>query len=76
MTDRYSSLTVILERDIREDDATPLIAAISQLRGVARVEPHISDANLAEMTVRTRMTLEIQSDLRDLANKLWSGSST
>ena len=44
MTDRYSSLTVVLERDIRDDDAEPLIAAIRQLRGVLRVVPKVADA--------------------------------
>lgn len=34
MTDRYHTLTVVLERDMRDDDAAALIAAIGQLRGV------------------------------------------
>lgn len=39
MTDRIASLTVIFENDIREDDAQPIIDAISQLRGVLEVKP-------------------------------------
>lgn len=34
MTKRFHSLAVVLENDIRKDDAEALMAAISQLRGV------------------------------------------
>ena len=42
MTDRYNSLTVALERDIRDDDAENLVRAIRQLRGVLAVTGNIS----------------------------------
>lgn len=37
MTDRFNALIVVLESDIREDTAEPLISAIRQLRGVIDV---------------------------------------
>lgn len=37
MTDSYHTLTVVLERDTRTDDAEALIAAIRQMRGVLSV---------------------------------------
>ncbi len=43
MTDRYHSLTVALEKDVRDEDAGALIAAIEQLRGVAAVDGNIAD---------------------------------
>lgn len=43
MTDRYHSLTVVLDKDTRDDDAAPLIAAILQLRGVVGVEGNVAD---------------------------------
>lgn len=43
MTDRYNTLTVALERDIRDDDAEALIAAIKQLRGVLSVAGNVAD---------------------------------
>lgn len=43
MSDRIKGLTVILEPNIRDDDAEPIINAISMLKGVARVKPHIAD---------------------------------
>ena len=54
MTNRYSTLTVALEQDIREDDAQSLIHAIKMLRGVADVAGNVSDASqwLAETRVR------------------------
>lgn len=57
MTDRFNALTVVLERDIREDDAEPLIAAIRQLRGVLSVEPHVS--NLSDLIAESRVRREI-----------------
>jgi hypothetical protein len=38
MTDRVKALTVILERDNREDDTQALVDAISMFHGVAKVE--------------------------------------
>jgi hypothetical protein len=34
MTDRYNSLTVVLDRDIREDDAEHILNAIRMIKGV------------------------------------------
>jgi hypothetical protein len=34
MTDKYNTLTVVLENDIRDDEAEPILAAIRQLKGV------------------------------------------
>lgn len=42
MTDRFNALAVVLEKDIREDDAQAIIAAIGQLRGVLSVSGHVS----------------------------------
>lgn len=58
MTDRINALTVFLERDIREDDAQPLMEAIRQLRGVLSVQPHIADHSDALAQALVRMELE------------------
>lgn len=44
MTDRYYALTIVLEKDIRSDDAERLIDAIHMLRGVLSVAPNVSDS--------------------------------
>lgn len=63
MSDRYNSLTVLLEKDLKDEDAEPLIAAIKQLRGVLDVTPTVSNmiGILAEERAR-----------RELIDKLWS----
>ncbi len=62
MTDRYHSLTVVLEKDFRDDDAESILNAIEMIKGVLSVKPHISDcdSNMAEDRAR-----------RELGQKLW-----
>jgi uncharacterized protein YeeX (DUF496 family) len=57
MTDRYNALTVVLEENIREDDAEALIAAIRQLRGVQDVVPNVADINSVVADSRARLEL-------------------
>lgn len=40
MTDRYNAFIVVLERDIREDDADATLTALRRIKGVLSVEPH------------------------------------
>lgn len=62
MTDRYHALTVVLEEDIRSDDAEDLINAIKMLRGVLSVTPHVTDIESHFSQERAR---------RELIQKLW-----
>ena len=39
MTDRHSAYIVVLDHDIREDDAEPILGALRMVKGVLRVEP-------------------------------------
>ena len=43
MTDRYNALTVVLDKNMRQDDAEGLIQAIEMMRGVASVKPNVAD---------------------------------
>ncbi len=43
MTDRYHALTVILEKDIRDDDAECILNAIKMIKGVINVKPIVSN---------------------------------
>lgn len=45
MTDRFNTLTVVLDRDMREDDAEVLLSAIRQLRGVISVSGNVADVS-------------------------------
>lgn len=62
MTDRYNALTVVLDRDIRSDDAEAIINAIRQIRGVLAVDPHVAD--MADHVAVARVRAE-------LTEKLW-----
>jgi len=61
MTDRFHSLVVVLEQDIREDDAQNLIKAIKLLRGVADVSGAVADlaSHTAEVRARTALGQQI-----------------
>lgn len=45
MTDRISSLTVIFDKDIREDDVERYIRAMYLFRHVLKVEKNLTDPN-------------------------------
>ena len=60
MTDRIHSLLVVLKQDMRDDDAQPLIDAISLLRGVAMVEPQVADIDSQMAEVRAIVELRGQ----------------
>lgn len=68
MTNRFHSLTVVLEKDIREDDAEALMAAISQLRGVLNVTGEVStpETYMAVERARHEIKLKLYSALKDL----------
>lgn len=57
MTDRYNALTVVLEKNMRSDDAQQLIEAILLLRGVLSVVPNVADLNSAVADRRARSEL-------------------
>lgn len=65
MTDRYSTLTVILDEDIRDDDAEVIISAIKQIRHVAGVEGNISDS-MDVAIAKHRLKSELFESMLDL----------
>lgn len=62
MTTRISSITVVFDEDIREDDAQSLLAMLRQVRNVADVVPNVGDISTAVATARVRA---------ELSEKLW-----
>lgn len=62
MTDRYNALVVILDHDIRSDDAEAVINAIKQIRGVLNVKPNVADIESSIATERV---------MAELTKKLW-----
>ncbi len=57
MTNRYYALTVVLEKDIREDDAQQIIDAIRMIKHVINVKGNISspDTWMAEERARREL---------------------
>lgn len=62
MSDRYHCLTVVLEKEFRDDDAEKIIDAIRMIRGVLEVSPHVADPETYSAQERAR---------RDLTTKLF-----
>ena len=62
MSDRYSTLDVVLEQDMRAENVEPIVNAIQALRGVLSVSKGV--ATLAEHVAEQRVR-------RELSDKLW-----
>ncbi|WP_343743341.1 hypothetical protein [Herbaspirillum huttiense] len=62
MTDRIHSFTVVLDEDIREEDAAAIANAIRLMRGILTVESNLSDPGQFVAEARVR---------RELGEKLW-----
>ena len=63
MTTRVNALTVILEKDLREDDVEVLKRAIKTFRGVLDCTSNVADLTSAIAESRAR---------HDLSVKMWS----
>ncbi len=57
MTDRFAGYIVVLEDNVRSDDAEVITKAIAQLRGVVSVIPVVSniEIHIAEERVRREL---------------------
>lgn len=58
MTDRLKGYNVILERDVREDDAEYIENALKMVKGVGQVVPLVSGAEDAMVARRTKWKLQ------------------
>jgi hypothetical protein len=68
MTDRVHALTVILDREFREDDVQAITDAIGMMRGVLRVETHVTDIDF--YAAREQAKYELRQEMREV---LWPG---
>ena len=66
MTDRINAFVVVLEHDIRDDDAAATINAIKQIKGVLDVQPTYAspDTMIAEMRARSILVKKLWDVLR------------
>lgn len=67
MTDRFNSFTVVLESDMREDDAQVLMNVICQLRGVLKVSGNVSniETHIAYARARTDIQIKLWDALKE-----------
>lgn len=68
MTDRYASLTVALDHDIREDDANAIINAICMLKGVLSVHGNVTSPN--DYAIATRERVKCVRKLQALSSEI------
>jgi hypothetical protein len=71
MTDRIHALTVVLDRDYRDDDVQRITEAIEMVRGVASVETHVSDFD--DHAARHRVRHELAATVYDVFRALMDG---
>lgn len=57
MTDRIHSITLILEKDVRVDDAERLLELCQQFKQVIEVVPNVSDGSSVMAEARARQEL-------------------
>lgn len=67
MTDRISSFVVVLDHDVREDDAQSTLNALRMIRGVVSVEPVVSD--IQQTIAHARVDMEWRGRLIDFLQK-------
>lgn len=65
MTDRFNALIVVLEKDMRDDDAEHLINAIKMLKGVLSVEGNVADS-IGEYATEMRVHREYRDKLLEI----------
>lgn len=74
MTDRIQAFVVILDRDMREDDADGLRQAILRLRGVADVVADVMDIDT--VTTRARIRRETAEAFATMFRKIMDGETS
>ncbi len=69
MTDHHAGYVVILDRNIREDDAADTLNALRMVRGVQSVEPIVAgiETQIAESRARSRILGRLYDVLGELA---------
>jgi Co/Zn/Cd efflux system component len=71
-TDRIHALTIVLDKDYRDDDVQPIVNAIRQIRGVADVtEQHVT--TIDDHSARHHVRMKLGSTLFDVFHAVLEG---
>jgi predicted proteasome-type protease len=71
MTDRVHALTVVLDRDMRDDDVQVVIDAIKMIKFVASVGAHVTD--VSDYSARERAKSDIEMKLQHAIYEIING---
>ena len=63
MSDRINTITVVLDREIRDDDCEHILSAMLMIKGVLRVKANVADHSEYMAEERAK---------HDLGQKLWN----
>jgi hypothetical protein len=66
VTDRHAAYIVVLDHDIRDDEAEGILTALRHVKFVASVEPWIAAGPLEDHVARARCDREWQDTLLEL----------
>jgi len=68
MTDRIKGFTVILDRDVREDDFEIYMDALRLMKGVQQVIPHVSgvEDTIADERATHKIKIKLYDFIKDL----------
>lgn len=66
MTDKINSFTIVLEKDIREDDVKDIQTALSMIKGVLAVEPNVATVGdlISEQRAKRELTMKVLKALK------------
>lgn len=62
MSNRHHSYTVVLERELKDEDSVEIIRAIKMIKGVADVVPHVADGSF--YIAREQAKIDLRQHLR------------
>jgi len=68
MTAKFNSLTIVLESDVREDDALTLMNAILMLKGVLSVKGNVS--SVTDYVAESRVKTEVRNRLFEIITSI------
>ena len=68
MTERLKGAWVSFDQDYRDDDAENILLAIRMIRGVAKVEPNVT--NISDYDARAKIQDKFRDDISTLYKNL------
>lgn len=69
MSDRHHAYTVVLEKELKDEDSEGILEAIRHLRGVMQVIPHVADHSF--YTAKEQAKFELRCEMLDVIMPHW-----